>query len=231
MDKRVEIKQLPMYATYPRFLGLVDQYKTSGIPPHVVARQMGDTPLTIAYRLVAGMRFLGLLDDAGTPTQVFRNLVAARGTPDWQNTLRAIIESAYAFLAPTYATGGRTTPGLQTAFEQYAGRKDSAIKAATTFFLAAAADAGMPIDVALLGRVRQSSFQKSPPKRAVPLIAAALTTATRPVAYDSGPPKEKPDRLGELLARLPPFDAKWSDDLKRIWFENYSRLVGGAIKS
>src|SRR5580700_2575644 len=100
MDKRVEIKQLPMYGTYPRFVGLVDRYTVAGIPPRIIARQMAHTPLTIAYRLVAGMRFLGLLDDADAPTETFRSLVAARGTPFWQGALRGVIERAYAFLAP-----------------------------------------------------------------------------------------------------------------------------------
>lgn len=81
------------------------------------------------------------------PSEDLKALVKAKNTPEWQATLRAVLQKAYSFIPGDWEQ--LTADQLSRAFREYTGRSEDALNGAQTFFIAAAVDAGIRLTAEL----------------------------------------------------------------------------------
>lgn len=132
---------MPFYASYVVFFKAMKVLKSGELPRRITSgtfSTLGDD----ASRVVRGFWAMGLIDEAGFPTEDFRVLVAAFQTHRWPEALRKIIASAYAYV-PLNELGEMTRQQLTEIFVARAGRQPDAMRNAETFFLCLVSEAGL----------------------------------------------------------------------------------------
>lgn len=132
-------------------------FKAKGvIPPSIDKRLWPNFSNTVATQLVATLKFLGLIDEAGVPAKKLKTLVESHGNePKWHEELAQVIASAY---APVMDVELDKVHGahLRDKFKEVFGIEGDQQRKAIAFFLFAARDAGMKLSPYLKLRERGS---------------------------------------------------------------------------
>jgi Family of unknown function (DUF5343) len=85
----------PPYATFDTFIQILNKYKENGIPSVINKETFEDYTRHNKWQLLGAFKFLGLIDEYGTPTPDFNYLIIDESR---QATLRQLIQSAYALI-------------------------------------------------------------------------------------------------------------------------------------
>lgn len=64
------------YASFLKFLEMLDWFQRDGIPDRVTHSNVGDFSAEVRSHLVQALKFLSLIDESGVPTDSFRDLLA-----------------------------------------------------------------------------------------------------------------------------------------------------------
>lgn len=89
-----EKKIAPPYATFTSFVNLANELREHGIPDRIDPSVFGGKSGSIVYSVLNALKFLGLIDEDGAPTNQFREFVAA--TDEGRvPILRTILENGY----------------------------------------------------------------------------------------------------------------------------------------
>jgi hypothetical protein len=133
-----------------------------GVPSRVDRSVLTRFSGVVGAQLMHALRFLGLIEDDGRPTQRLNELVNAHGAGRWPETLLELLREEY---APMFAIELETaTPShFNGAFRKAFPAADAVVQKCVTFFLYAANDAGVKIS----GRVLKGRKPRSltPPRR------------------------------------------------------------------
>lgn len=133
---------VPPYLPYKTFVNYIDSLK-QGVPSRIDRSTMGSIAGGVQTNLLSALRYLGLIQEHGTPTERLYQFVKSEGA-DRQGLLREMLCSAYGFLwANGFDLSNATGATFDERFKSVA-TGDTARKA-EAFFLAAAKDADMPI--------------------------------------------------------------------------------------
>ena len=132
----------------------------------------------VGTQLMHALRFLGLIEENGHPTQRLRELVNAHGAGHWPEKALELLREAY---APMFAIDLETaTPShFNETFRKAFPAADAVVQKCVTFFLYAASDAGMKIS----GRVLKGRKPRSP----TPRRKQAFAQAAPPEEFEAGP--------------------------------------------
>jgi hypothetical protein len=99
---------------------------------------------TIQSQLLLALKYLGLLTDAGRPTDRLHRLVGSHGV-ERRNILRELVHSAYAFVfGGGFKLESATTHQAEELFAS-TGASGETVRRCLSFFLAAARAAGIPV--------------------------------------------------------------------------------------
>ena len=187
----------PPYTSYRTFKTFIEDLRERGVPSRIDRSVLTRLSGVVGTQLMHALRFLGLIEDDGGPTQALRELVNAHGAGHWPETLLELLRRRY---APMFAIDLETaTPShFNQAFRKAFPAADAVVQKCVTFFLYAANDAGVKIS----GRVMKGRKPRSPtPRRKhAPQHAPAKEFEAGP----SAPPAGHGSHRGQAAVGNPP---------------------------
>ena len=194
MLERTRSSGTPPYTSYRTFKTFIDDLREQGVPSRIDRSVLTRFSGVVGTQLMHALRFLGLVEDDGRPTQRLSELVNAHSSERWAEKLQELLRQEY---APMFAIGLETaTPShFSEAFRKAFPAADAVVQKCVTFFLYAANDAGVTIS----GRVLKGRKPRSLTPRRKP--------AGRPIAH---PPTRETEVAPSQpqLVRLPPVEGK-----------------------
>jgi hypothetical protein len=156
----------PPYTSYRTFKTFIQDLDENGVPSRIDRSVLTHFSGVVGTQLMHALRFLGLIEDDGRPTQRLKELVGAHGSGHWPEKLLELLREEY---APMFAIELETaTPShFNGAFRRAFPAADAVVQKCVTFFLYAANDAGVKISPRVLkGRKPRSSQPRRKPARA-----------------------------------------------------------------
>ena len=207
MPERARSSGTPPYTSYRTFKTFIEDLHEHGVPSRIDRSVLTRFSGVVGTQLMHALRFLGLIEDDGRPTQRLNELVNAHGAEHWPKKLLELLRQEY---APIFAINLETaTPShFNEAFRKAFPAADAVVQKCVTFFLYAANDAGVKISGRVLkGRKPRSLIPRRKPARpppAHPPIKEFEAAPPRPEPARGPPPIEgrKPSEI--LLAHLDP---------------------------
>jgi Family of unknown function (DUF5343) len=184
-SERARSTGTPPYTSYRTFKTFIQDLDENGVPSRIDRSVLTRFSGVVGTQLMHALRFLGLIEDQGRPTQRLRELVAAHRDGRWPEVLLELLRQEY---APMFAIELETaTPSHFTgAFRKAFPAADAVVQKCVTFFLYAAKDAGVKISPRVLkGRKPRTPAPRRKPARpefAHPREIEAAPSEPRPAA-------------------------------------------------
>jgi Family of unknown function (DUF5343) len=191
MLERTRSSGTPPYTSYRTFKTFIEDLHEHGVPSRIDRSVLTRFSGVVGTQLMHALRFLGLIEDDGRPTERLKALVKAHGTGSWSERLLELLGHEY---APMFAIDLETaTPShFNEAFRKAFPAADAVVQKCVTFFLYAANDAGVKIS----GRVLKGRKPRSlTPRRKLAKSALAHPPIRE---FDAAP--------SPLQAPLPPLE-------------------------
>jgi Family of unknown function (DUF5343) len=191
MLERARSSGTPPYTSYRTFKTFIEDLHEHGVPSRIDRSVLTRFSGVVGTQLMHALRFLGLIEDDGRPTERLKGLVKAHGTANWSERFLELLRHEY---APMFAIDLETaTPShFGEAFRKAFPAADAVVQKCVTFFLYAANDAGVKIS----GRVLKGRKPRSPTPRRKPAKPAFAHPPIKEFEAAPSPPQ----------ARLPPLE-------------------------
>lgn len=215
-------KRLPPYVSYRTFLNFIGRLER-GIPARIDRSYWGDKwSGSTGTQLMTAVRFLGLVDTEGVPTNRLRQLVSAKGA-DRAEILRQINSEAFDLpfqgLDPKTATYAQLEEFLRGKYGLNSGIARKCIR----FLTALANDAGIPLSPFVTKNSKKTHASAGTKK-----TVKERTTGTNKALPISQTIEKVPDNIfwdKIIMRKFPPFDPNWPDEVKVKWFEALDELL------
>lgn len=225
------------YVPFQTLKTLLDSLKPHRLPGRIDRSLLRNFSGATQGQLITAIRFLGLVDAKGIPTERLEKIHTSYGTERWPEALAELLRKNY---EPIFAVGLDTASPGQF-YERYRNTfpgAEDVVRKSATFFLNAAREAKIEISEHIMRNKKPRSAGAARRRsRVVPARSAA--EATPPAnpgagtqassgASDSAPPR--PPTSFELLAAFDPSDMT-NDERNAVWtLIQYLRRkeVGGA---
>jgi hypothetical protein len=186
----------PPYTSYRTFKTFIEDLREHGVPSRIDRSVLTRFSGVVGTQLMHALRFLGLIEDQGRPTQRLKELVNAHGAAHWPEKFSEVLRQVY---APIFAIDVETaTPShFNEAFRKAFPAADAVVQKCVTFFLYAANDGGVKISGRILkGRKPRSS---TPRKRPAPAHAKPKDIETGPSQPQPVAPRIEGKKPSEIL--------------------------------
>jgi hypothetical protein len=185
MLERARASGTPPYTSYRTFKTFIEDLHERGVPSRIDRSVLTRFSGVVGTQLMHALRFLGLIEDDGRPTQRLKELMNAHGTGHWPKKLLELLQHEY---APMFAIDLETaTPShFNEAFRRAFPAADAVVQKCVTFFLYAANDAGVKIS----GRVLKGRKPRSLTPRRKTAKAAFAHPPTKEL--EVGAPQAQP---------------------------------------
>ena len=181
MLERARSSGTPPYTSYRTFKTFIEDLREQGVPSRIDRSVLTRFSGVVGSQLMHALRFLGLMEDDGRPTQRLKELMKAHDAGHWPEKLLELLREEY---APMFAIDLETaTPShFNEAFRRAFPAADAVVQKCVTFFLYAANDAGVKVS----GRV----LKGRKPRSLAPLKKRARPAFANPPIKDpeAGPP-------------------------------------------
>src|SRR6516164_10608265 len=96
MLERARSSGTPPYTSYRTFKTFIEDLHEHGVPSRVDRSVLTRFSGVVGAQLMHALRFLGLIEDDGRPTQRLNELVNAHGAGDWPVKLLELLWQEYA---------------------------------------------------------------------------------------------------------------------------------------
>ncbi len=192
----------PPYTSYRTFRTFIEDLREHGVPSRIDRSVLTRFSGVVGTQLTHALRFLGLIEDHGHPTQRLREMVDAQGSGRWPEMLLELLRLEY---APMFAIDLETaTPShFNEAFRRAFPAADAVVQKCVTFFLYAADDAGVKISGRVLKGRKPRPLSPRRKHAAASLPARAFEAkASQPQPDSSRAEGKKPSEI--LLLHLDP---------------------------
>jgi hypothetical protein len=203
MLERARSSGTPPYTSYRTFKTFIEDLHEHGVPSRIDRSVLTRFSGIVGTQLIHALRFLGLVEDDGRPTERLKGLVQAHAMDHWPETLLGTLRDEY---APMFAIDLATaTPShFNEAFRRAFPAADAVVQKCVTFFLYAVSDAGVKIS----GRVLKGRKPRSLTPRRKAAKPAFAHSPTKELEAAPSPPRapllpleeRKPSEM--LLAHL-----------------------------
>jgi len=216
-------KRLPPYVSYRTFRNFIAELQHR-IPARIDRSYWGDRLSgSTGTQLMAALRFLGLTDAGGVPTERLRQLVLAKGSQRTE-LIREIAFDAFDFvLKGSFELQTATYAQLQEIFHDTFQLTSDVSRKCIKFFIALASDAEIPLSPFITRRMRVAH-----PGTGTKTVARRTSARTNRGLKIPQYGEQIPNRTswdGMLLAKFPTFDPSWSDEVKLKWFQAFDELL------
>ena len=191
----------PPYTSYRTFKTFIEDLHEHGVPSRIDRSVLTRFSGVVGTQLMHALRFLGLIEDDGRPTQRLKELVNAHGAGALaRDASWSCLRQEY---APIFAIDLETaTPShFNEAFRKAFPAADAVVQKCVTFFLYAANDAGVKIS----GRVLKGRKPRSLTPRRKPAKPAFAHPPAKEL--EAAPPQPQPapaPHRGQEAVRNPP---------------------------
>lgn len=216
-------KRLPPYCSYRTFRNFVDGLQQR-MPARIDRSYWSDMLSgSTGTQLMAGLRFLNLIDDIGRPAGNLKPLVAAKGDQRVA-LLRDVVNESFGFvfqgsLDPQNATYSQLEEIFSDKFQLTGDLSRKCLK----FFIELTNDAGITLSPFITKRFRSGhSVTGTKPVTKKPTARTVRHLPVPQDVEDSGI-QSSWDKI--LLTKFPTFDPGWSDELKLKWFAGFDELL------
>jgi len=146
----------PPYTSYRTFKTFIQDLHEHGVPSRIDRSVLTRFSGVVGSQLMHALRYLGLIEDHGRPTQRLKELVEGDRSGRWPEQLLALLRQEY---APMFAIDleAATPSHFNEAFRRAFPAADAVVQKCVTFFLYAVNDAGVKIS----GRVLKGRKPRS----------------------------------------------------------------------
>jgi Family of unknown function (DUF5343) len=192
----------PPYTSYRTFKTFIEDLREQGVPSRIDRSVLTRVSGVVGTQLMHALRFLGLIEDQGRPTQRLKELLNAEGEAHWPEKFSELLRQVY---APMFAIDLETaTPShFNETFRKAFPAADAVVQKCVTFFLYAANDAGVKISGRILkGRKPRSSTPRKKPRPAQAKATDIEAAPSRPQPLTPLIEDKKPSEI--LLMHLDP---------------------------
>ena len=216
-------KHLPPYVSYRTFHNFIDRLQQR-LPSRIDRSYWGDILSgSTGTQLMAALRFLGLIDANGKPTEPLKPLVMARGEPRAQ-LLRGVTTQAYSFvLKSSIDIESATYAQLEEVFHNAFQLTGDVSRKCVKFFIALSGDAGLPISPFITRRTRATHTAAGTKTLVKKGAGRTKRNALIPQISDEIP--DNNSWHSKLLDKFPSFDPSWNDAIKTKWFAAFDGLL------
>lgn len=188
----------PPYAPYPSFKTFVTTLKEHVIPNRIDRSLLKNTSGTIQNQVMSAFKFFDLIDADGRPTDALRGLVEAIGTDDWPNALGGILRASYPDIFDVTLEKASSQEFNDKFRATYQAEGDT-FRKATTFFLKAAREAGIPLSPYLSSGSKPIGLGVGNGKRRARAVKPKPPVATNDPTYNDLPPPSPPPQTQKAL--------------------------------
>jgi Family of unknown function (DUF5343) len=167
-SERTRSTGTPPYTSYRTFKTFIQDLQEHGVPSRIDRSVLTRFSGVVGSQLMHALRFLGLIEEQGRPTQRLKELVNAHGAANWPEKLLELLQRDY---APMFAIELETaTPShFNGVFRKAFPAAEAVVQKCVTFFLYAASDAGVKVSGRVLkGRKPRSLTPRRRPPPAHP---------------------------------------------------------------
>jgi hypothetical protein len=167
MLERTRSSGTPPYTSYRTFKTFIEDLHEHGVPSRIDRSVLTRFSGVVGTQLMHALRFLGLIEDDGRPTERLKALVKAHGSREWPQQFLELLRHEY---APMFAIDleSATPSHFNEAFRKAFPAADAVVQKCVTFFLYAANDAGVRISGRVLkGRKPRSLTPRRKPAKPV----------------------------------------------------------------
>jgi Family of unknown function (DUF5343) len=202
------------YTSYRTFRTFIEDLREHGVPSRIDRSVLTRFSGVVGGQLMHALRFLGLIDDEGRTTPRLSALVTAHGGAEWAEALTRALQQAY---APIFAIDLETaTPShFSATFRKAFPAADAVVQKCVTFFLYAAADAGLKVSGRILkGRKPRPLAPRGTSRRTAGRAREAEADRSEPLAVAPFVEGKKPSEV--LFAQLDP-SAMNEEQQAAIW--------------
>jgi hypothetical protein len=233
-------KHLPPYVSYRTFHNFIDRLQEQGTPQRIDRSYWsGILSGSTGPQLMAAMRFLGLVDANGKPTEHLKVLVPAEGERRTQ-LIRSVAAEAFSFvLKSNLDLASASYSQLEECFHNTFNLTDDVGRKCVKFFIAMAGDGGMSISPHIIKHTR-SEHNGSVAKTSVKKVVPNTTQYPLMPQGKSMPQGKKIPQVMEqlpennalltmLIEKFPNFDPAWNDELKLKWIATFEQLFNKVI--
>jgi hypothetical protein len=196
------------YTTASAAIAAVDAYRERGlstpITPDVLTR--AQVPESIASRTLNSLKMLDLVDEAGEPTQQFKDLRLARGEDEYherlQEWLRAVYAEVLQYTDPSTDSPDRVAEAFRT-YEPAGQRRSMA-----SLLIGLWRYSGLPVPSEQVSRPRPTA-PRAPRRQAAPRSTPAVPIQPSPTIESTDEPGLPPGLVG-LLRQIPRNGNSWT---------------------
>jgi hypothetical protein len=213
-SEQARFARTPPYTSYRTFKTFIEDLREGGVPSRIDRSVLTRFSGVVGTQLMHALRFLGLIEDDGAPTERLKELVNADAAGHWPETLLEVLRQRY---APMFAIDleAATPSHFSQAFRKAFPAADAVVQKCVTFFLYAANDAGVKIS----GRVMKGRKPRSETPRRKEASARAPAKqfeaqASRPQPDAARIEGRKPSEM--LLVHLDPNEMD-DDQQAAVW--------------
>jgi Family of unknown function (DUF5343) len=175
-SERAKTTKTPPYTSYRTFTTFIQDLREHGVPSRIDRSVLTRFSGVVGTQLIHALRFLGLIEDEGRPTERLRALVTAESDGRWPEMLLELLRQEY---APLFAIDleSATPSHFHDTFRKAYPAADAVVQKCVTFFLYAASDARVKIS----GRVLKGRKPRFPtPRRRPPSASPAREAPPAP---------------------------------------------------
>ncbi len=215
-------KRLPPYISHRTFRNFISRLQQQ-VPARIDRSYWGETLSGgTGTQLMAALRFLGLVDSAGKPSNRLRLLSSAKGE-QYADLLREMASESYSFVfQSSLDLQNATYSQLEEAFHGAFQLTPDVCRKCIKFFISVAAEARMTLSPFMTKRLR--SRYNITETRPVVKRKGAGTKRNLEIPLDSEKIPTEMSWGKMLLVKFPNFDPSWSDEVKLGWLEAFDGL-------
>jgi len=219
-------KRLPPYISYRTFQNFITRLQQQ-VPARIDRSYWGEMLSgSTGTQLMAALRFLGLIDSSGKPTNRLRLLVPAKGEQQ-AGLLRELTSEAYGFvLQSSLDQQNATYAQLEEVFHASFQLAPDVCRKCMKFFISLASDAKMPLSPFMTKR-----FRRAHASTGIAGVRNVTKRAGRRINQNVIIPhnlEKIPEDMSwhtMLLDKFPTFDPNWNDEVKVKWFIAFDELL------
>lgn len=201
------------YAPPSNLIAVLHRLRSRNLPERVDAEYLRDARVSegTVGRTLFGLRFLGLIDDPGEPTQALRSIHTSTDE-EYRASLAELIREAYSEVFNVIDPAEDTQDRILNVFRRYT--PASQRSRMVIFFLGMCREAGIPV----LDVPRQRSMGERRPPR-TPALRRATRAAAPRERGSSTVPAGIPPALEGLIKSLPTPGTPMSEERRQQWIE------------
>jgi hypothetical protein len=215
-------RRSPPYVSYRTFRNFIDELQHR-MPARIDRSYWGERLSgSTGVQLMAALRFMGLVDGDGVPTERLRELVSARGAQR-NELLRQIAYEAFDFVLrgrfdPQTATYAQIQEVFQNNFQLTGDVNRKCLK----FFVALASEVDVPLSPFITSRMRVTT---APGTKGTTRKSKERTNKNSKIPQKQDEMPKLSGWSGMLLEKFPTFDPSWSEEVKLKWFAAFDALL------